>query len=117
MALSRKDKFVYKRIANGTYRAMIVSALAMREKYPGKKYYSDYGKLALETRPHWKRINETQFALKGNIAINIDKNDSIRKIIEGVFVTEVWHIYEPNCDVDRYLEICEYGKSILAKKK
>jgi hypothetical protein len=116
MALSRKDKFVYKRIANGLYKAMVASSIAMRDKYPGEKYHSDYGKLALKTRPHWEQVNETQFAFKGNIAINIDKNDSVLSIIKSVFVAEVRYVYEPDGDVDRYLEICEYGKSILDKK-
>lgn len=116
MALSRLDKFTYKRIVNGLYRAMVASALAMREKYPGKKYYSDYGKLALSTRPNWKQVSDTQFAYKGKTALNIDDTDSILSIIEGVFTAEVYTTYEPGCDVDRYLEICEYGKSVLAKK-
>jgi hypothetical protein len=113
VSLSRIDKFTYKRIARGLFRTMLASSLAMRSKYPDKKYHSDYGKLALQTRPNWKQISETQFLYKDQTPINISKDSSVLSIIKSVYATEIYVTYEPGIDTDRYLEIIEYGNGVI----
>ncbi len=94
---------------------MATSALVMKDKYPGKKYHSDYGKLALDTRPHWKQVKDSQYRYKNEASINIEDGESILSIIKSVYATEVYVTYEPGSDVDRYLEIVDYGNQIIDK--
>lgn len=114
MGLSITEKIAYKRVARGIYRAMLVSAIAMESKFPGKKYPSDYGKLALLTRPNWKQVSETQFKYK-DVPMNIGDGDSIISITKSVFATELYGTGSIKNDLDLYSEIVKYGSSVLDK--
>jgi hypothetical protein len=49
-----------KKYGSGCARAMLISALAMKEHYKGvASSYAWLARKALNTRPNWKQVNET----------------------------------------------------------
>lgn len=82
-------KWQTKRFTKGLCFSMLVSFNAFMEKYPGKKFYSDYAKLALASRPGWKSIDEDTFVHKTGKKIKIETSHSLKDVIKQVCDVEM----------------------------
>src|SRR3989344_8351399 len=92
--LGKTQEAQTKFFVKGLCHAMTIAALAAKEKYTGKKYYSEYAVLALSMRPGWKQLNDKVFKYKDNQEIIIENSDSLVNVIEKVCDVEMPNILE-----------------------
>lgn len=109
------EKAIAKKIARGTYKAMSVSAIAMRNKFPEMKYHSDYAKLALEQRPKWHRVDNDTFSFNEDSKISIKPEDSIMDVIEKIYSTEMMFSYFRDIPTSERVELIGIGLEKLKK--
>jgi hypothetical protein len=68
---------------------MLITALALKDKFPVQKYCSDYAKLALSTRPGWTQFGESFFEHRSGLGFEIEKNQSLRQVVKSVVEIEI----------------------------
>jgi hypothetical protein len=55
--LSSFEKLAIRKQTKGLYRTMLASVNALKDKFPDRKLESEYAEMALENRPHWKKVD------------------------------------------------------------
>ena len=98
--LDKYIRWTVKRHARGTSRAMFLSALTLKDKFPNHHYYSDYAKLALTTRPGWKQLGESFFEHNSGLGFEISENHSLKQVIRSVVEIELRSIVFGRADAE-----------------
>jgi hypothetical protein len=124
-----------KKYGKGCARAMLISALAMKEHYKGVvPSYAWLARKALNTRPNWKQVSETVFIyepgpnsdgcldpdtysgqpwLGGTLDITDDK--SLWDVIQDVIRTELYWNYLSDLEIWKRFELTDLALSEAAK--
>ena len=117
--LGKSEERMVKNLVNGMYHSMLTAAIATKDKYPDRKNYSEYAKMALALRPHWKQVNDETFEYsrwKEKKQIKILQNDSLMDVIQRVATVEVYAATK-DLDPDKMIFLLDLGLRELDKYK
>ncbi|MBI2592640.1 MAG: hypothetical protein HYW37_00555 [Candidatus Colwellbacteria bacterium] len=100
--------------ARGLSDAMSLSALVAKRKYPNLDYYSDYAKLALETRLGWKRVGDKLFQYKNGVNFTIDVDQSLYDVIQEILVIELLETLK-ELPIEKRMKLISVASDEIAK--
>lgn len=132
------ERFLEKRArkyGKGCARAMLISALAMKEHYKGTApTYAWLARKALDTRPNWKQASETHFIYEPgpnsdgsldlnqyndqpwlNGTLNITDDKSLWDVIQDVIRTELYWNYLRDLEIWKRLELMNLALNEASK--
>jgi hypothetical protein len=135
---SLAERFLEKRAkkyGKGCARAMLISALAMKEHYKGvAPSYAWLARKALNTRPNWKHVSETVFIYEpgpnsdGSLdpdkytgqpwlgsTLDITDDMSLWDVIQDVIRTELYWNYLRDLEIWKRLELTDLALSEASK--
>jgi hypothetical protein len=124
-----------KKYGKGCARAMLTSALAMKEHYKGvAPTYAWLARKGLNTRPHWKQVSETIFIYEhgpnsdGSLdpdkysgqlwlggTLDITDDMSLWDVIQEVIRTELYWNYLRDLEIWKRLELTDLALSEASK--
>jgi hypothetical protein len=123
-----------KKYGKGCAKAMLISALAMKEHYKGvAPTYAWLARKALNTRPQWKQVSETIFTYERgpnsdgslddlekhqpwlNGTLDITDDMSLSDVIQDVIRTELYWYYLRDLEIWKRLELIDLALSEASK--
>ena len=93
----------------GTARAMLLTSVSFKEKFPDTQFYSDYAKLALSTRRGWSKTGETTFRHDSGRIIEIHPDDSLREVVKLIVETEIRNVVSGRPDEETLVQLAITG--------
>ena len=103
--LNKYLKWSVKRFSRGAVKAMLLSSEMIKNKHVDVKYFSDYAKLSLVSRPGWTKLSESYFENKNGLGITINNEDSIKQVIKKMIEVEILNVTIGNNNSEELIKI------------